>query len=61
MGLSRIFQSLDLSFGKYSMEGVLDKDIDRIIKLDKKAQKINKNIRKKKRAIYKKGAYREGT
>ena len=43
------------------MEGALDKDIDRIIKLDKKAQKINKNIRKKKRAIYKKGAYREGT
>ena len=61
MGLSRIFQSLDLSFGKYSMEGALEKDINRIIKLDKKAQKINKNIRKKKRAIYKKGAYREGT
>ena len=53
IGLSRIFQSLDLSFGKYSMEGALDKDTNRIIKMDKKTQEINKNIRKKKRAIRK--------
>ena len=51
MGLSRIFQSLDLSFRKYSMEGALDKDTNIIIKMDKKTPEINKNIRKKKRAI----------
>ena len=59
MGLSRIFQSLDLSFGKYSMEGALDKDTNRIIKMDKKTQEINKNIRKKKRAIRKEYIDRE--
>ena len=48
MRLSRIFQSLDLSFGKYSMEGALDKDINIIIKMDRKSLKINKNIDKKK-------------
>ena len=36
MGLSRIFQSRDLSFEKYLTEGALDKDINRIIKMDKK-------------------------
>ena len=47
LGLNRIFQSRDLSFGKYSMEGALDKeDTDRIIKIDKKTQEINRNIRK---------------
>ena len=35
------------------MEGALDKDINRIIKMDKKTQEVNKNIRKKKRAIRK--------
>ena len=44
MGLSRIFQSLDLSFGKYSIEGALDKDINIIIKMDRKSLKINKKI-----------------
>ena len=53
MGLSRIFQSLDLSFGKYSMEGTLDKDVSKNVNMDKKTQEINKNIRKKKRAIRK--------
>ena len=53
MGLSRIFQSLELSFGKYSMERALDKDINRIIKMEKKTQEINNNIRKKKRAVRK--------
>ena len=48
MGLSQIFQSLDLSFGKYSLEGPLDKDTNRIIKMDKKTQQRNTNIRKKK-------------
>ena len=48
MGLSRIFQSLDLSFRKYSMEGVQDKDTNIIIRMDKKTQEIDKNIRKKK-------------
>ena len=48
MGLSQIFQSLDLSFGKYSLEGPLDKDTNRIIRMDKKTQQRNKNIRKKK-------------
>ena len=37
MGLCRIYQSLDLSFGKYSMKGALDKDMNRIIKMDKTA------------------------
>ena len=56
MRLNRIFQSRDLSFGKYSMEGALDKeDTDRIIKIDKKTQEINRNIRKKE--SYKKGVY----
>ena len=53
MGLNRIFQSLDLSFRKYSMKGALDKNSNRIIKMDKETQEINKNIRKKKRAIRK--------
>ena len=53
MGLSRIFQSLDLSFGKYSMERARNKDTSRIIKMDKKAQEINKNISKKKSTIRK--------
>ena len=53
MGLSRIFQSLELSFGKYSIERALDKDINRIIKMEKKTQEINNNIRKKKRAVRK--------
>ena len=35
------------------MEGALDKDINRIIKMDKKTPEVNKNIRKKKRAIRK--------
>ena len=35
------------------MEGALDKDTDRIIKMDKKTKTINKNIRKRKRAIRK--------
>ena len=40
MGLSRIFQSLDLLLSLLlSMEGALDKDADRIIKMDKKTQK----------------------
>ena len=40
MGLSRIFQSLDLLLSLLlSMEGALDKDTDRIIKMDKKTQK----------------------
>ena len=47
LGLSRIFQSLDLSFGNYSMEQALDKDINRIMKMDKKTQETNKNLRKK--------------
>ena len=55
IGLSQIFQSRDLLFGKYSMEGTLDKDTDRIIKIDKKTQEINRNIRKKE--SYKKGVY----
>ena len=59
MGLSRIFQSPELSFGKYSVEGALDKDIKRIIKMDKKTQEINKNIRKKKRAVRKEYIDRE--
>ena len=53
MGLSRIFQSRDLPFGKYSMECASDKDTNRIIKMDKKTQEINNNIRKKKGAIRK--------
>ena len=52
MGLNRIFQSLDLSFGKYAVEVALDKDMNRIIEMGKK-QEINKNIRKKKRALRK--------
>lgn len=36
------------------MEEVLDKDTKRIIKMDKKTQELNKNIRKKKKAIRKK-------
>ena len=52
MGLNRIFQSLDLSFGKYAVEVALDKDLKRIIEMGKK-QEINKNIRKKKRALRK--------
>ena len=59
IGLSQIFQSRDLLFGKYSMEGTLDKDTDRIIKIDKKTQEINRNIRKKE--SYKKGVYWQGT
>ena len=51
--MGRIFQSLDISFRKHSVEGALDKDINRIIKMDKKTQEVNKNIRKKKRAIRK--------
>ena len=40
MGLSRIFQSLDLLLSLLlSMEGALEKDVDRIIKMDKKTQK----------------------
>ena len=35
------------------MEEALDKDINRIIKIDKKTLEINKKIRKKKRAIRK--------
>ena len=35
------------------MEGAPGKDTNRIIKMDKKTQKINKNIWKKKRAIRK--------
>ena len=35
------------------MKGALDKDTNRIIKMDKKTQEINNNIRKKKRAIRK--------
>ena len=35
------------------MDGSLDKGTNRIIKMDKKTQEINKNIRKKKRAIRK--------
>ena len=38
MGLSKIFQSLNLSFGKYSMEGALGKGNNRIVKIDKKAK-----------------------
>ena len=39
MGLSGIiFSHLILSFGKYSMEGALDKDTYRIIKMDKKTR-----------------------
>ena len=51
--MGRIFPSLDISFRKHSMEGALDKDINRIIKMDKKTPEVNKNIRKKKRAIRK--------
>ena len=51
--MGRIFQSLDISFGKHSMKGTLDKDINRIIKMNKKTQEVNKNIRKKKSAIRK--------
>ena len=61
MGLSQIFQSLELSFGKYSMEGALDKDSNRIIKMDKKTQEINENTREKKRAIRKGYIYRQET
>ena len=39
MGLSRIFQSLDLSFEKCAVEGALDKDINRIIEMGKKHKK----------------------
>ena len=53
MGISRKFQSLDLSFGKCSIEGAQDKDTNSIIKLAKKTHEINKNIRKKERAIRK--------
>ena len=51
--MGRLFQSLDISFAKHSMEGALDKDINRIIKMDKKTQEVTKNIRKTKRAIRK--------
>ena len=53
MRLSRRFQSHDLSFGKYFMEGTLDKDVNKNVKMDKKTQEINRNIRKKKRVIRK--------
>ena len=53
MGISRKFQSLDLSFGKCSIEGAQDKDTNSIIKMAKKTHEINKNIRKKERAIRK--------
>ena len=40
MGLSGIFQSLDLLLSLLlSMERALEKDTDRIIKMDKKTQK----------------------
>ena len=35
------------------MEGTLDKDVSKNVNMDKKTQEINKNIRKKKRAIRK--------
>ena len=35
------------------MKGALDKNSNRIIKMDKETQEINKNIRKKERAIRK--------
>ena len=53
IGLNWIFQSLDLLLTKYSVEGALDKDINRVIKMDKKTQEIKENTRKKKRTIRK--------
>lgn len=35
MGLSHIFQSLDLLFGKYTKEREVEKDMNRIIKMNK--------------------------
>ena len=54
--ISRIFQSLDLLFRKYIKEGAVEKDINRIIKLNKKIQEVHKSQEKEK--ICKKGLYK---
>ena len=48
MGISRKFQSLDLSFGKCSIEGAQDKDTNSIIKMAKRHMKSIKILGKRK-------------
>lgn len=39
-----VFQSL---FGKYAKEGAIEKDMNGIMKMNKKTQEVHKNITKK--------------
>ena len=64
MGLSWIFQSLDLSFGKYLMEGPVDKGTNRIIKMDEKTtwkkDKYQEEEKSSKKVVNRQGKWTAG-